>query len=85
MRKLIIGLASCLCALISATGMASMESDFETILNEHWGRAQQEQIFFRTDPDAYRPDGKLAEVSAVAIVIPAEGPSLGMAPSGTWM
>ena len=25
-----------------------------------------------------------AEIIAVAIVIPAEGPSLGMAPSGTW-
>ncbi len=25
-----------------------------------------------------------AEVSATAMVIPAEGPSLGMAPSGTW-
>ncbi len=26
-----------------------------------------------------------ADASAVAIVIPAEGPSLGVAPSGTWM
>ena len=26
-----------------------------------------------------------AEMSAVAMVIPAEGPSLGMAPAGTWI
>ena len=26
-----------------------------------------------------------AEIRAVATVIPAEGPSLGMAPAGTWM
>ena len=27
----------------------------------------------------------IAEKSAVVMVIPAEGPSLGMAPAGTWM
>lgn len=32
----------------------------------HWAQAEKEQIFFRTDPDAYRPNGKLAEVSAEA-------------------
>ncbi len=26
-----------------------------------------------------------AEIRAVAMVMPAEGPSLGMAPAGTWM
>ena len=66
MRKIIIGLGSCLCLLIGPTGNASEKSDFESILEEHWTRAQQEQIFFRTDPDGYRPNGKLAEVNDAA-------------------
>ncbi len=36
------------------------------LFDEHWQRAEQEQQFFRTDPDAYRPNGKLAEVNTAA-------------------
>jgi uncharacterized protein (DUF885 family) len=36
------------------------------LLDEHWARAEQEQVFFRTDPDGFRPNGKLPEFSAEA-------------------
>ena len=45
---------------------ASVQDDFDAILAEHWAQANEEQIFFRTDPDAYRPNGKLAQVTAAA-------------------
>lgn len=35
---------------------------FQDILDEHWTRAVEEQVFFRGDPDAYRMNGKLSEV-----------------------
>jgi uncharacterized protein (DUF885 family) len=45
---------------------ASPAEDFEALLQEHWARAGKEQVFFRTDPDAFRPNGKLPEVTAEA-------------------
>lgn len=45
---------------------ATASQDFGSLLDEHWQRAQQEQVFFRTDADSYRPNGKLAEVSPAA-------------------
>ncbi|MHA7815582.1 MAG: DUF885 domain-containing protein [Pseudohaliea sp.] len=35
---------------------------FGRLLAEHWARAQEEQVFFRTDPDAFRPNGALPDV-----------------------
>lgn len=35
-----------------------------SILDEHWSAANHEQIFFRKDPDAFRMNGKLPDVSA---------------------
>jgi uncharacterized protein (DUF885 family) len=35
---------------------------FRQLLAAHWARAQEEQVFFRTDPDAFRPDGALPDV-----------------------
>ena len=52
--------------IFSQISIASEREDFHQLLGEHWARAQQEQIFFRTDPDAYRPHGKLAEVDGEA-------------------
>lgn len=68
------GLGAALAALMNAAPFALMsgslaaddKSDFDALLQEHWARANQEQIFFRTDPDAYRPNGKLAEFTAEA-------------------
>ena len=39
---------------------------FHALLDEHWKRAEQEKIFFRTDPDAWRMDGALPEHHAAA-------------------
>ena len=39
---------------------------FHALLDEHWAAAQAERIFFRTDPDAWRMDGKLSEHTAEA-------------------
>jgi uncharacterized protein (DUF885 family) len=36
---------------------------FEQLLNEHWKTANEEQIFFRKDPDAFRMKGKLPSFS----------------------
>lgn len=36
---------------------------FQKILGDHWARANKEQIFFRTDPDAFRPNGNLPDLS----------------------
>ena len=36
----------------------------DTLLSEHWQQANKEQIFFRKDPDTFRMNGKLPDVSA---------------------
>lgn len=41
-------------------------SALHQLLNDHWRQAQQEQIFFRVDSDAWRPNGKLAEMNSAA-------------------
>ncbi len=46
---------------------ADSNSDLELLLDEHWQNAQQEKIFFRTDPDAWKPSGKLADFSESGI------------------
>jgi uncharacterized protein (DUF885 family) len=51
---------------LAGSSPAYPSEDFEALLQEHWARAQQEQVFFRTDPDAFRPNGKLPEFTAEA-------------------
>ena len=34
---------------------------FHDLLDEHWAAAKSEKVFFRMDPDAWRPDGELPE------------------------
>ena len=41
-------------------------SAFHALLDEHWAQAKTEKIFFRTDPDAWRMDGRLSEHTAEA-------------------
>ena len=55
-----------LSGLFSATStFANQASEqFQQLLDEHWQKANQEQIFFRKDPDAFRMNGKLPEMSA---------------------
>ena len=64
--RIIAGLSACLLASIAVAGEMPASEQFNELLDEHWRRAEQEQVFFRTDPDSYRPDGKLAEFSAEA-------------------
>ncbi|TXS89221.1 DUF885 domain-containing protein [Parahaliea aestuarii] len=53
-------------SLAPLPALADASADFQQLLEDHWARAQQEKIFFRTDPDAFRPDGTLPEMSAAA-------------------
>ncbi len=62
-------LKTCLsfCALLClGFSLTASGEDLDSILEDHWAHANREQIFFRTDPDTYRPNGKLAEVTAAA-------------------
>jgi uncharacterized protein (DUF885 family) len=50
----------------SSTASATPAEDFRRLVTEHWANATDEQVFFRTDPDAWRMHGKLAEFTPVA-------------------
>lgn len=65
--RVLTALFACFLASGSVAQDASASAEFNKLLQDHWQRAEQEQVFFRTDPDAYRPDGKLAEVSIQAL------------------
>ncbi len=45
---------------------AGASEDLHALLDEHWARVEQEQVYFRTDPDAFRPRGELASFSPEA-------------------
>lgn len=45
---------------------ASPGAAFHKILDDHWERAVAEQVFFRSDPDGWRMNGKLAEYTPEA-------------------
>ena len=66
MRRAIASIAACVTLLLSNGVLADASRDLQTLLDEHWEQAQREQFFFRTDSDAYRPNGKLIEVSSTA-------------------
>ncbi len=53
-------------ASASMTANAAPGGDFKALLDEHWATANREQVFFRTDPDAWRMHGKLAEFTTDA-------------------
>ncbi|MDP5031357.1 MAG: DUF885 domain-containing protein [Paraglaciecola sp.] len=54
-------------ALTSSQTLADANRDFSALLAKHWQNAQQEKVFFRTDPDAWKPEGKLAQWSPQAM------------------
>lgn len=56
---LLSGLLSTLTAVASQTSEA-----FQQLLDDHWKAANKEQIFFRKDPDTFRMNGHLPEMSA---------------------
>jgi uncharacterized protein (DUF885 family) len=53
--------------LLSLPAVADDSAVFNLLLEEHWQRANEEQVFFRMDADAWRFAGKLAEWTPAAI------------------
>ena len=49
------------CSPTSTDDGVDTEKAFHALLDEHWATASAEKVFFRTDPDAWRMDGKLSE------------------------
>ena len=49
--------------LLASPLYAEKKESFETILEDHWSTAKEEQIFFRKDPDAFRLNGPLPDMS----------------------
>jgi uncharacterized protein (DUF885 family) len=52
---------------LSHSAFANDDTQLNALLKEHWELAQQEKVFFRTDPDAWKPSGKLADFSPQGI------------------
>jgi len=46
------------------SAIASAEESLDQILSDHWAVANKEQIFFRKDPDTFRMNGSLPDMSA---------------------
>jgi uncharacterized protein (DUF885 family) len=57
-----LGLVVFLSTVLSWNTQAATDS-LSKILQDHWAAANQEQIFFRKDPDTFRMNGKLPDVS----------------------
>lgn len=52
-----------LLVLLSVSPVGKTQETFENVLQDHWAAANQEQIFFRKDPDTFRMNGTLPDVS----------------------
>lgn len=61
-------IAVCLNLSVMTFAHADMAEDFHAILDDHWAEASKERVFFRTDPDAFRMNGKLPEFTEEARV-----------------
>lgn len=48
---------------VTDAAAASATEQLQQLLAEHWAQANKEQIFFRKDPDAFRMNGKLPDMS----------------------
>jgi uncharacterized protein (DUF885 family) len=48
----------------SACYAADATTVFQQLLKQHWQQANKEQVFFRNDPDTFRMNGQLPDVSA---------------------
>ncbi|WP_417703617.1 DUF885 domain-containing protein [Rheinheimera aquimaris] len=63
--KLSLSAAAMFLALNNGNAYAVTAAEqLDTLLSEHWQQANKEQIFFRKDPDTFRMNGKLPDVSA---------------------
>ncbi|WP_372762426.1 DUF885 family protein [Pseudoalteromonas sp.] len=54
-------------AVVSLPSMADDNAKLTHIIDNHWQHAQAEKIFFRTDPDGWKPNGTLPNWSEQAI------------------
>ncbi|WP_418157369.1 DUF885 domain-containing protein [Pseudoalteromonas sp. RW-H-Ap-1] len=63
-KKTILAIAL---AATSLPSLADSNSDLKTIIDNHWQNAKAEKIFFRTDPDGWKPNGTLPNWSEQAI------------------
>jgi len=64
LKKTILAIAL---AATSLPSLADSNSDLKTIIDNHWQNAKAEKIFFRTDPDGWKPNGTLPDWSEQAI------------------
>lgn len=55
-----------LAALAPRLALADAAAEFDALLAEHWQRSEDEQVFFRRDPDSFRMAGELPAFSAAA-------------------
>ena len=63
--KLSLSAAAMFLALNNGNAYAVTATEqLDNLLSEHWQQANKEQIFFRKDPDTFRMNGKLPDVSA---------------------
>ncbi|WP_340676572.1 DUF885 domain-containing protein [Paraglaciecola sp.] len=53
--------------LLSGQALADANQKFSALLAKHWQNANAEKVFFRTDPDGWKPDGKLAQWTPIAM------------------
>lgn len=67
LRALLFFVLLCTITLHASEMVKANENDKLTqIVNNHWKVAQQEKVFFRTDPDTFRMNGTLPEYSPEA-------------------
>ena len=52
---------------LSWNAFANANTDLTNLIDQHWQNAKKEKVFFRTDPDGWKPSGKLAEFTPQAI------------------
>ena len=64
LKKTILAIAL---AATSLPSLADSNNDLKTIIDNHWQNAKAEKIFFRTDPDGWKPNGPLPDWSEQAI------------------
>lgn len=57
----IITLISAGLLFASSYAFAGANEDLDSLIDKHWQNVQQEKVFYRTDPDGWKPNGKLAD------------------------
>ena len=61
LAALIVLLTGTACSPTDLDEGAEAATAFRALLDEHWAAARAEKVFFRTDPDGWRMEGKLSE------------------------